>query len=74
VIQRQCSIAGQAHFEINCFLSVGVKALKPGATFGRDTFIHECMYIRRGTIPGEVIEINGANMSRVYGEQDRYAE
>ena len=74
VIQRQCSIAGQAHFETNCFLSVSVKALKTGATFGHDTFIHECMYIRRGTIPGEVIKINGANMSRVYGEQDRYAE
>jgi carbonic anhydrase/acetyltransferase-like protein (isoleucine patch superfamily) len=73
VIQRQCSIAGAAHFETNCFLGVSVKALKTGATFGRDTFIHECMYVRRGTVPGEVIGINGANMSRVYSEQDRHA-
>lgn len=71
VIQRHCSIAGCAHFEENCFLSVSVKALKTHAVFGKNTFIHECLYIRRGTIPNEVISINGSNMARVYSEEDR---
>jgi serine acetyltransferase len=74
VLQRQCSIAGQAVFEANAFLGVSVKALKTGATFGANSFIHECIYIRRGTIPDEVVGINGNNMSRVYNEQQRQIE
>lgn len=70
VIQRHCSIAGNAHFEKNCFLGVAVKALKTGATFGADTFIHESIYIRRGTIPNEVVSIEGRNNARIYKEED----
>jgi hypothetical protein len=72
VLQRFCSIGGDIHFEENCFLGVNVKALKTSATFGKDTFVHECLYIRRGTMPGEVVSINGSNMSRVYSEQQRH--
>lgn len=74
VLQRSCSIGGNMHFEENCFLGVNVRALKTGATFGRDTFVHECLYIRRGTIPGEIVKIDGANMIRVYNEHDRHVE
>lgn len=66
VFQRHCSIAGSCVFEENTFVSVAVKALKEGAIFGKGTFIHESMYIRRGTIPNEVVSIRGNNLSRVY--------
>jgi len=65
VIQRYCSIAGDCVFEPNTFVGTAVKALKTGAVFGSGTFINECVYIRRGTVPGEVVGINGKNMTRV---------
>lgn len=65
VIQRYCSIAGDCVFEPNTFVGTAVKALKTGAVFGTGTFIHEAVYIRRGTVPNEVVKINGDNMSRV---------
>lgn len=71
VIQRHCSIASNAQFDENCYLGVAVKALKSGAKFGNNTFIHESIYIRRGTVPNEIVGLNGANTSRVYSEQQR---
>jgi acetyltransferase-like isoleucine patch superfamily enzyme len=65
VIQRYCSISGDCVFEPNTYLGTAVKALKPGAIFGTGTFIHEAVYIRRGTVPNEIVGMNGKNMSRV---------
>lgn len=65
VIQRHCSISGNCVFEPNTYIGTAVKALKPGARFGTNTFIHEAVYIRRGTIPNETVSIDGNNMSRV---------
>ena len=65
VIQRHCSIGGDMTFEPDVFIGIGVRALKTGATFGRGTFVHEAVYIRRGTIPGEIVKQGGDNMSRV---------
>lgn len=65
VIQRYCSIAGECKFEANTYVGTAVRALKPGAVFGEGSFIHEAVYIRRGTIPNEVVGMNGKNMSRV---------
>jgi hypothetical protein len=65
VIQRYCSIAGDCVFEPNTFVGTSVKALKTGARFGAGTFIHECVYIRRGTVPNETVSMQGDNMSRV---------
>lgn len=66
VVQRHCSIAGDCEFGPDTYLGTAVKALKPGARFGAGTFIPECVYIRRGTLPGEVISRNAGNQSRVY--------
>jgi carbonic anhydrase/acetyltransferase-like protein (isoleucine patch superfamily) len=66
VIQRHCSIAGNCVFESNTYIGIAVKALKTGARFGANTFIHECVYIRRGTIPNEIVSLHGENMSRVH--------
>lgn len=65
VIQRHCSIAGDCVFEPNTYLGTAVKALKTGATFGKGTFIHEAVYIRRGTVPNETVGQHGKNMNRV---------
>lgn len=65
VFQRHCSIAGDCVFEENVFVGTAVKALKTGATFGANTFIHEGIYIRRGTVPDEIVSIQGKNLSRV---------
>jgi UDP-3-O-[3-hydroxymyristoyl] glucosamine N-acyltransferase len=65
VIQRHCSIAGDCVFEPNTYLGTAVKALKTGATFGEGTFIHEAVYIRRGTVPNEIVGQRGKNMNRV---------
>ena len=65
VVQRHCSIAGECVFEPNTYLGTAVKALKTGAVFGPNTFIHEAVYIRRGTVANEVVKMDGDNMSRV---------
>ena len=65
VLQRHCSIGGEMTFEPDVFIGIGVRALKTGAKFGRGTFVHESVYIRRGTIPNEVVKQGGDNMSRV---------
>lgn len=65
VIQRHCAIAGECVFEPDVFLGNAVRALKTGARFGRGTFIHEAVYIRRGTIPNEIVGLGGKNMSRI---------
>jgi acetyltransferase-like isoleucine patch superfamily enzyme len=71
VIQRHCSIAWDCVFEPDTFLGTAVKALKSGAKFGSGTFVHECVYIRRGTIPGEVVQFGSGNLSRVYRTDDQ---
>ena len=65
VVQRHCSIAGDCTFEDNVFLGTAVKALKTGAVFGEGTFIHEGIYIRRGTVASEVVSITGVNQKRI---------
>lgn len=65
VIQRKCSIAGQCCLEEETYVGTEVRALKPGAVFGAGTFIHEAVYIRRGTVANEVVKQDGVNMSRV---------
>jgi hypothetical protein len=65
VIQRHCSIAGDCVFEPNTFVGTAVRALKTGARFGSGTFIQEAVYIRRGTVPDEVVGQRGKNMNRV---------
>lgn len=66
VVQRHCSIASYCEFGSDTYVGTAVKALKTGARFGAGTFIHECVYIRRGTLPDEVISREAKNQSRVY--------
>ena len=71
VIERNCVIRDQAwtsgycQFEPDCFIGVGVKALKNGTKFGQGTWIQEMVYIRRGTVKEEVVGRNTPNQRRV---------
>jgi NDP-sugar pyrophosphorylase family protein len=65
VFQRQCILTGNNIVEEDVFFGVAVKALKPGAVFKRNSFIHEGIYIRRGTVADEVVSMNSINQSRV---------
>lgn len=65
VLQRVACLASYCTVEDEVYFGISAKAFKSGAVFGKGTFIHEGMYIRRGTIPDEIISMNGNNMKRV---------
>jgi len=65
VIQRVACLASECTIEDDVFMGISVKAFKSGAVFGKGSFIHEGIYIRRGTIPNEIVSMNGENMKRV---------
>lgn len=65
VIQRQVWTGGFCHFESECFIGIGAKTLKTKAKFGKGTWIQEMVYIKRGTVPDEIVGIDGTNNRRV---------
>lgn len=65
VLQRQCILMGNNVMEQDVYFGPAVKALKPGATFGKNSFVHEGIYIRRGTVDNEIVSMNSINQSRV---------
>jgi acetyltransferase-like isoleucine patch superfamily enzyme len=65
VLQRDAGLASAQLLEENVFFGCGVRALKPDVTFGKDSFIHELVYIKRGTVPGEIVSFNQYNTKRV---------
>ncbi len=68
VLQRQCMIAGESVLEDDVFMAMRVTALKYGARYGTGSFIQEGIYLRRGTVPGEVVSLRTENPSRVVGQ------
>jgi carbonic anhydrase/acetyltransferase-like protein (isoleucine patch superfamily) len=65
VIQRVACLASECIVEDEVFMGISAKCFKSGATFSRGTFIHEGIYIRRGTVENEVVSMNGKNNKRV---------
>jgi carbonic anhydrase/acetyltransferase-like protein (isoleucine patch superfamily) len=65
VIQRQVWTGGFCHFEPECFVGIGAKTLKTKARFGKGTWIQEMVYIKRGTVPGEIVGLEGTNTRRI---------
>jgi NDP-sugar pyrophosphorylase family protein len=66
IIQRQVWTGGLCHFEPECFVGIGAKTLKTRARFGKGTWIQEMVYIKRGTVPGEIVGLDGTNTRRVF--------
>jgi hypothetical protein len=65
VFQRAVGLASEQVIENDVYMSSGVKALKPGVTFGEGTFIHQLVYLARGTVKDEIVDFNGYNQKRV---------
>lgn len=65
VIQRHAGLAAFCNMEDEVYFGTAVKALKTGATFGTRSFVHECIYLRRGTIADEVVSLSDGNLKRV---------
>ena len=65
VLQRAVGLASAQTLENDVYLSSGVKALKPGVKLGRGTFVHELVYLARGTVANEVVQFGTNNTKRV---------
>jgi acetyltransferase-like isoleucine patch superfamily enzyme len=65
VLQRAVGLASAQTLENDVYLSSGVKALKPGVRIGSGTFVHELVYLARGTVPGETVQFGVNNTKRV---------
>jgi bifunctional N-acetylglucosamine-1-phosphate-uridyltransferase/glucosamine-1-phosphate-acetyltransferase GlmU-like protein len=66
VIQGDCRVLTDCVLHENTYFGTGVRALKPGSVFGKNTFIHEMVYIRRGTVDNEIVSLSGENPRRIY--------
>jgi len=65
-LQRRCILATGVKIEEDVYFGPSVIALKDGSKFGSGTFIHECIYIKRSTLPGEIVSMESENQKRVY--------
>jgi carbonic anhydrase/acetyltransferase-like protein (isoleucine patch superfamily) len=66
VIQRVACLASECTVKDEVFMGIAAKCFKSGSTFSQGTFIHEGIYIRRGTIENEIVSMNGKNTKRVF--------
>ncbi len=66
VLQRRVGIAADTIIENDVYFACASMALKNGVTYGAGTFIHEAVYIRRGTVAGEIVQQFAGNQKRVY--------
>ena len=66
VLQRDARLCGNITVEENVYLAMQAFLYKSQCTIGAGSFVHECVYLKRGTIPGEIVSLNGSNMRRVY--------
>lgn len=65
VLQRAVGLASAQILENDVYLSSGVKALKPGVKISQGTFVHELVYLARGTVVNEVVQFGTNNTKRV---------
>jgi acetyltransferase-like isoleucine patch superfamily enzyme len=74
VLQRAVGLASEQILENDVYLSSGVKALKPGVTISSGTFVHELVYLARGTVKDEVVQFGANNTRRVQRPYDGLLE
>lgn len=66
VLQRRVGLAGDITLEDDVYFSCAALALKNGVVYSRGTFVHEAVYIRRGTVPDEIVGQFSPNQKRVH--------
>lgn len=65
-LQRRCITAAFLKLEDEVYFGPSVIALKESAIIGAGSFVHECIYFKRGTVPGEIVSMESENQKRVY--------
>jgi acetyltransferase-like isoleucine patch superfamily enzyme len=65
VVQRRCCLTGDLIVESDVFVASNVCILKNHSRIAHGTFVHECIYLRRSTLPNEIVSLDGANLRRV---------
>jgi len=65
VLQRAVGVTSNQTLENDVFFANGVRALKSNVTFGTGTFVHEMIYLSRGTVANEIVSLDGPNTKRV---------
>ena len=55
VVQRKSFVAQASVAEDNCYFGLCTIILKSGVVFGKDTFVQEGIYLKRGTRPVEIV-------------------
>lgn len=65
-LQRMCAIPSMSRLGKNSYFSPIAKCVKHGVVFGEGTWVQEGVYLRRGTVPGEVVSLSSGNQRRVY--------
>ena len=65
VIQRKCSVISNVTMEENVYLAMSVCLYKSYTTLRKNTFVQECVYLKRSTLPNEIIGLHSQNPRRV---------
>lgn len=73
LVQRKCVITCDICVEDNVYIAAMVSAFKEKTRISTGTFVHECVYINRGTIKNEIVSLEGENMRRVKAIHDLYS-
>lgn len=67
VVQRRSSIIAEVDIGQDVYISMSTCLFKSGTQISDGTFVHECVYLKRSTLPGEIISLAGTNTRRVKG-------
>lgn len=65
VVQRGCFMCGNITMGDDVYLSMQVSLFKPESVISSGTVVQECIYLRRGTVPNEIVSLHGSNTRRV---------
>lgn len=65
VFQRHSVLSNDSIVENEVYFSPMVKCTKGGIRISTNTFVHEGVYMRRGTLPNEIVSLTAENKNRV---------
>jgi carbonic anhydrase/acetyltransferase-like protein (isoleucine patch superfamily) len=71
---RQTGVGAKSIIGDNVYLSPLVKVAKENIVLGENSWVQEAIYLKRGTLPGEVVSLNGSNTKRVESLNNRTVE
>jgi NDP-sugar pyrophosphorylase family protein len=66
ILQRYVQITGNVQVEENVYLGISSKVLRSEVTVSKNTFIHPCLLLLRGTTENEEVSLAGKDLRKVY--------